>query len=1029
MIVEGTVEQPVILTSLKDDRFGGSGSFDTNNDLDATDPEPGQWGGLFFNAVSKGSLDHTLVTFAGGLTPIEGGFDQFAAIEIHQAEVRVTNSLLTHNEAGQASSNRAGRGGNQAATIFIRGAQPVLVNNSLRDNAGPAMSIDANALQATLQNDWGRTTGRIDAYSQYVDNHGPLVRMNLLDNNAIEGLMVRPAVLTTETVWDDTDIAHVLLGEIILLNHHTLSGLQLQSGDRESLVVKLGDPTAGFTANGQPLDIDDRIGGSIYVLGKPGYPVIFTSLTDDSVTAGVGLDGLPLGDTNNDGPSEGTPGDWRSIRLGEYSNDRNVDIIREVEPSQTQGDDVNAVPSAAQYLGVLAPDLKSGDADRKLGFQIEGSIASDDPTDLDVYSFDARGGTEVWIDIDRSGPALDAVVELITAEGTILASSYDNNTLGGMALPLVKDAWRGGDFYTINPDDPGMRVILPGDPAVEQAYYVRVRSQPAANQELDLNGGRSSGVYQMQLRLQQLDEIPGSIIRNAEILYATNGIELLGLPGHSPLAGESAESTTANDVLSGAQELGNLLTSDRNVISVAGNLSASTDVDWYEFSLAYDLIQAIGGVNAGGKTWSTIFDIDYADGLSRPDTTISVFDANGNLILVSRDSNIDDDQPGAGQGADTDDLSRGSFGTGDAFIGSVQMPAGVVPAGSVSTYYVAISSNAQLASAMDATFNLGSTNALVRLEPVNSVTRIAEDHIGFDGHTTGNPDLGTSHVDPVQSLFDDISNGGSLDTHVIAFTLGDVVLYVSQGTRLRTVNPSTGTPETDIGGLAGGNNSMLDIAMRSDGQLHGVQSLPGTANTAGSLVSIDWSNAAQAAIGNDGIPDFNATTNPPDPQQLTSDYMDALAYRRAGDNNGTPTYDLYYSVRGIQIGAIAINGSTLYRADPANGSAAVVQNQPWGKVGGGIYENTPGDVGITTGMAFVGGQLYGVSSSGMFYTISTGSGRATSVVNIGPAFAGLTVGPQNVAERGICQHVVRRGQQWEPVRTEHERPVAGRICR
>ena len=46
---------------------------------------------------------------------------------------------------------------------------------------------------------------------------------------------------------------------------------------------------------------------------------------------------------------------------------------------------------------------------------------------------------------------------------------------------------------------------------------------------------------------------------NAEILYATNGIEVLGMPGHSPLAGETAESTTANDVLGSAQPLGNLL--------------------------------------------------------------------------------------------------------------------------------------------------------------------------------------------------------------------------------------------------------------------------------------------------------------------------------------------------------------------------------------------------------------------------------------------------------------------------------------
>ena len=352
LIVEGTVEQPIILTSLKDDRFGGSGSFDTSNDLDATDPEPGQWGGLFFNAISKGSLDHTLITFAGGLTPIEGGFDQFAPIEIHQAEVRVTNSLLTHNEGGQSSSNRNGRGGNQASTIFVRGAQPILVHNSLRDNAGSAISIDANALQAPLLSDWGRTTGQIDAYSQFVNNHGPLVRMNLLDNNAIEGLVVRPAVLTAETVWDDTDIAHVLLGEIILLNHHTFSGLQFQSSDRESLVVKLGDPTAGFTANGQPLDIDDRIGGGIYVLGKPGYPVIFTSLSDDSVAAGVALSGLPLGDTNNNGPSQGTPGDWRSIRLDQYSNDRNVTCYAKKNRSKPVATTTMPRLAAAQFLGV-----------------------------------------------------------------------------------------------------------------------------------------------------------------------------------------------------------------------------------------------------------------------------------------------------------------------------------------------------------------------------------------------------------------------------------------------------------------------------------------------------------------------------------------------------------------------------------------------------------------------------------------------------------------------------------------------------
>ena len=95
LIAEGTAERPVIFTSIKDDRYGAGGTVDTNNDLDATDAEPGQWGGIFFNAMSTGSLDHVLISFAGGQTPIEGGFDQFAALEIHQADVRLTNSLLS----------------------------------------------------------------------------------------------------------------------------------------------------------------------------------------------------------------------------------------------------------------------------------------------------------------------------------------------------------------------------------------------------------------------------------------------------------------------------------------------------------------------------------------------------------------------------------------------------------------------------------------------------------------------------------------------------------------------------------------------------------------------------------------------------------------------------------------------------------------------------------------------------------------------------------------------------------------------
>src|SRR6185436_4927962 len=71
-----------------------------------------------------------------------------------------------------------------------------------------------------------------------------------------------------------------------------------------SLVVKLSGNTAGFTASGTPLDISERIGGTVQILGQPGFPVVLTSLSDDSISAGFDPAGLPVFDTDN---TNGTP--------------------------------------------------------------------------------------------------------------------------------------------------------------------------------------------------------------------------------------------------------------------------------------------------------------------------------------------------------------------------------------------------------------------------------------------------------------------------------------------------------------------------------------------------------------------------------------------------------------------------------------------------------------------------------------------------------------------------------------------------
>ncbi|QDT89881.1 Calx-beta domain-containing protein [Gimesia algae] len=1034
IIAEGTAEHPIIFTSWNDDRYGKGITFDTTNDGYHDYFSPGSWGGIIFNASSRGSIDHALITNAGGNTPLDNGFAQFNPIEVHQADLRLTNSLFENNSGGFNTDeqnnydDRNGRGVNESATIFIRDSQSIIVNNSFRNNAGAILSIDVNSLNSEFHEDYGTTTGILDSFDTFADNQGALVRLNRMDNNGMNGMKVRGGVLTTESVWDDTDIVHILQDEVVIDQHHTYSGLRLKSSHDASLIVKLAGDAAGFTATGIPLDSEDRIGGTIQIIGQPEYAVILTSLNDDSVGASLTPEGILQTDTWNDGSSTPSAGDWRSIRLDSLSNDRNVVVRFEEESTYTEGEDLNKTPFYAQKLGILAPDQLSGDENQVLGFEVHGSISADTTEpDQDVYSFQAMGGTEVWIDIDRSSSSLDTVVELVDIFGRSLVLSDNSATDASPTVSnrinsadtgnLKQTDYLGGDYYSQNKGDAGFWVRLP-DPGNNElgTYFIRVTSA-------EENGETTSGQYQLQIRLRQVDEKPGSTVRYADIRYATNGIEIIGLPANSPLLTDAAEKSGDNNSIENAQNLGNLLTHDQGTISVSGTLNSSTDVDWYTFELGYDLIDVVNGLDNAGKSLATIFDIDYADGLSRPDTTLSVFDENGTLILISRDSNIEDDQANG----DQTDLSSGSFGTYDPYIGAVNLAAG--NPGSTFKYHVAISSNSQLPLALNATFSQDAANPLIRLEPVSSIKRIVEDHIGFTGFTSGSPyldALGTETVDPENGAIFDISNAQSLDSHVAAFTLADVKLFVSSNNQLLLVDPYDGRVLGDasdpanaalIGALStDGLGKTQDITIRSDGKLFSYESLSSQTveDVAGRLNELDPGSGSVINQMADEIPDVPAGGTKNDPVELTTEKVEALAFQRMGiiteTVDGLPVskvdYNLFYSVYKDD------DTTTLYRADPTTGqsgeerldsgnnqqegddsndSGSGSQNSSEPKYSGNLYTvigdivgyDSLGDainqaqMGRVTGMTFAGvnatidqAVLYGITSTGLFVSIN-----------------------------------------------------------
>ncbi len=1046
LVAEGTAGQRVVFTSLGDIRFGAGGTFDTNGNLPDV-RTAGDWGGIVLDAGSRASIDYAYIAYGGGQTPIEGTLDRFNVIETHQGDLRLAHSRLENNADGASSTDRTGRGRNVAATVFARGAQPVILGNDFRDNLGAVVSINANALSDIEQPDPGRSTGPIGRDARFDDNRGPLVRDNRLSytiaptrpaGGAIEGMQIRGEEITVEGVWDDTDIVHVPQSEIVVHNFHTATGIRLVSQPDASLVVKLAGANAGFTAAGYGLDITDRIGGTVQVVGQPGYPVILTSLADDSVGASLDPLGRLVKDTNADGTAS-TPqaGDWRSLRFLPMSNDRNVAIFQEAEKAAAGWAESNDTPTAAEVLGVLAPNFatapnttesaqeKSGDENRRLGFEVHGSISWKSSADVDVYAFTGYAGSEVWIDLDKTSSALDSMIEVLDAGGTVLARSADANddslspgTIVG-ASPLEKDTWRGGDYYTVNPKDPGLRLTLPGVVGAQNQYYIRVRSQPRydastskATYEADLADpakvatGATSGAYELRVRLRQRDEKPGSTVRYADIRYPQIGIDVQGLPHNSLLTAETGEnSTDANNSQATAQEVGNLLQADHNTIGIAGAISSATDVDWYTFTLNYEQIQNIGGVNSGSKSWAAVFDLDYGDGL-RGDFTISVFDSTGKLIYTGRDSDVASDQPGAGQGSDIDDTSRGSLGKLDPFIGSVQMPAGSATAsGDVSAtgavtvdvtkqtrYYVAVSSNRNLPSALNATFVDAATNSLIRLEPISSVQRIVEDHIGFDGYTSNAALVAPNTIPSRTGAIIDISSSIALSTHVTPFTLSDVTLFVSTSNSFYTVDAFTGGFETLVGNNIYTNGTVGDIDMRTDGRLFQYFGANNDAANNGLLREIDAGTGAILSTNGDGISDDPAGAATP--WQVTGQAVDALAIGRTAV--GVYANSIYYSIRDG-------GNSFLYRAR-TDGDAAVVAGQPYGRMG--QMSGVGGVTGAVTGLQFrldaFTAPLYGVSRDNKFFTVNTGSGSPAGVIDFSTelagfgTFEGLATAPANL---------------------------------
>jgi len=142
----GTPDQKIILTSFMDDDCGTTPACgDTDGDAGISQPNPGNWFGIYLTKDSTGSeLENVNIRYAGGYF----GSDFGAAIKADRSAVSLKNSVIEKNsnnglrlidshsivDSVQFLDNKIADWPNEAKAIYIEGENPEIRNSYFKDN-------------------------------------------------------------------------------------------------------------------------------------------------------------------------------------------------------------------------------------------------------------------------------------------------------------------------------------------------------------------------------------------------------------------------------------------------------------------------------------------------------------------------------------------------------------------------------------------------------------------------------------------------------------------------------------------------------------------------------------------------------------------------------------------------------------------------------------------------------------------------------------------------------------------------------
>ena len=259
----GSAENLIVFTSLKDDIFGG----DTNGDNNNSHAASGDWAGIYLNGSGTqgiGEFDYCKIRY--------GGSGSTSA-----------NVYFYYSDSGHFTNSISEESVNDGIRIY--NCSPQINNSKFIDNVNDGLYTSGSGA-ATITENIFTGNGRYGVYLNQ-SSISPNFSRNTGNGNSTDGIVIAGTVATNQSWSSEPGFPIVLLSTVTVNNNVELN---VEAGT----VVKFGSI------------VQLNVRGTLNATGSAENMVIFTSLKDDTYD----------GDTNGDDESSSAePGDWAGIYL------------------------------------------------------------------------------------------------------------------------------------------------------------------------------------------------------------------------------------------------------------------------------------------------------------------------------------------------------------------------------------------------------------------------------------------------------------------------------------------------------------------------------------------------------------------------------------------------------------------------------------------------------------------------------------------------------------------------------------------